>query len=39
MRFNLTLVTIQNYPALTLNYQYPVSAALYAIIQRADREN
>jgi len=36
MRFTLALVT-NSLPALiTLNYQYPLSAAIYKIIQRAD---
>lgn len=35
MRFNLTLQT-QNRNYLPINYQYPFSAAIYKIIQRAD---
>jgi CRISPR-associated endoribonuclease Cas6 len=36
MRFKITLYTQQTHPQLTLNYQYPLSAAIYKIIQRAD---
>jgi CRISPR-associated endoribonuclease Cas6 len=36
MRFQLTLTTLQQYQRITLNYQYPLSAAIYKIIQRAD---
>lgn len=36
MRFNLTLVTNVSSSLITLNYQYPLSAAIYKIIQRAD---
>lgn len=38
MRFNLTMVTHAAAPALTLNYQYPLSSAIYKIIQKADAE-
>ena len=36
MRFRLTLNTTDRFPALTLNYQYPLSAVIYKILQRAD---
>lgn len=36
MRFQLTLTTTQQSQRITLNYQYPLSAAIYKIIQRAD---
>ncbi|MBX3253246.1 MAG: CRISPR-associated endoribonuclease Cas6 [Chitinophagaceae bacterium] len=36
MRFNLTLVTQQNAAIIPVNYPYPVSAAIYKIIARAD---
>lgn len=36
MRFLLTLTTLQPSQRLTLNYQYPLSAAIYKIINRAD---
>ncbi len=36
MRFNLTLTAISPSPELTLNYQYPLSSAIYKIIQKAD---
>jgi CRISPR-associated endoribonuclease Cas6 len=36
MRFKLTLYTRQIQPQLTLNYQYPLSAAVYKIIERSD---
>jgi CRISPR-associated endoribonuclease Cas6 len=36
MRFNLTLVTPASSPAISLNYQYPLSAAIYKVMQRAD---
>ncbi len=38
MRFLLTLTTLQPYQRLTLNYQYPLSAAIYKIIEQADEE-
>jgi len=36
MRFHLTLTSSQKCQSITLNYQYPLSAAIYKIIQRAD---
>lgn len=36
MRFKLLLQTIQNKALLPFNYQYPLSAAIYKIIERAD---
>jgi CRISPR-associated endoribonuclease Cas6 len=36
MRFKLTLITYNRFPELTLNYQYPLSAVIYKILQRAD---
>jgi CRISPR-associated endoribonuclease Cas6 len=36
MRFQLILTTLQQSQRITLNYQYPLSAAIYKIIQRAD---
>jgi len=36
MRFLLTLTTSKPGQRITLNYQYPLSAAIYKIIQRAD---
>jgi CRISPR-associated endoribonuclease Cas6 len=36
MRFQLTLTTTDRFPELTLNYQYPLSAVIYKILQRAD---
>lgn len=36
MRFNLTLAATERSPILTLNYQYPLSAAIYKVIQKAD---
>ncbi|KAF0212420.1 MAG: CRISPR-associated [Ignavibacteria bacterium] len=36
MRLLLTLTTSENNPVLPINYQYPLSAAIYKIIQRAD---
>lgn len=36
MRFQLTLTALQKQQRLTLNYQYPLSAAIYKIINRAD---
>ncbi|GAA4317889.1 CRISPR-associated endoribonuclease Cas6 [Compostibacter hankyongensis] len=36
MRFNLTLNTQENNSLLPANYQYPLSAAIYRIIQRGD---
>lgn len=36
MRFTLTLATLQPFQRITLNYQYPLSAAIYKIINRAD---
>ncbi|MFT3949928.1 MAG: CRISPR-associated endoribonuclease Cas6 [Agriterribacter sp.] len=36
MRFKLTLVTQQNLALIPANYQYPLSAAIYKIIARAD---
>jgi CRISPR-associated endoribonuclease Cas6 len=37
MRFVLTLTTLHPSQRLTLNYQYPLSAAIYKIIERADK--
>jgi CRISPR-associated endoribonuclease Cas6 len=36
MRFQLTLTTLRQHQRITLNYQYPLSAAIYKIISRAD---
>src|SRR6266498_4741330 len=36
MRFNLSLIANTSPATITLNYQYPLSAAIYKIIQRAD---
>ncbi|MDP3665926.1 MAG: CRISPR-associated endoribonuclease Cas6 [Sediminibacterium sp.] len=36
MRLLLTLNTTDNNPVLPINYQYPLSAVIYKIIQRAD---
>ncbi len=36
MQLKLTLYTSQRYACLPFNYQYPLSAAIYKIIQRAD---
>lgn len=36
MRFKLTLATTQRQPVLPINYQYPLAAAIYRIIERAD---
>ena len=36
MRFKLALFTEQQSALLTFNYQYPLSAAIYKIIERAD---
>lgn len=36
MKFRLTLTTTDRSPALTLNYQYPISAVIYKILDRAD---
>lgn len=36
MRFLLTLASLNPCQRLTLNYQYPLSAAIYKIMQRAD---
>ncbi len=36
MRLLLTLTTSENNPVLPINYQYPLSAVIYKIIQRAD---
>lgn len=36
MRLNLILQATCKRPMLTLNYQYPLSAAVYKVIQRAD---
>lgn len=36
MRFLLSLYTNDYQPVIPLNYQYPLSAAIYKIIQRAD---
>src|SRR5579859_527790 len=40
MKFELSLTVLEeaHAPALTLNYQYPLSSAIYKIIQRADKE-
>lgn len=38
MRFKLTLTTTDRFPELTLNYQYPLSAIIYKILQRADED-
>src|SRR5437867_13261396 len=35
MRFNLTLITTASPSIISMNYQYPLSAAIYKIIQRA----
>lgn len=36
MRFNLSLIRNSPSSVITLNYQYPLSAAIYKIIQKAD---
>ena len=36
MRFRLALHTLENKSLLPFNYQYPLSAAIYKIIERAD---
>jgi CRISPR-associated endoribonuclease Cas6 len=36
MRFQLILTTLRQSQRITLNYQYPLSSAIYKIIQRAD---
>jgi len=36
MRLQLNLTTHQQNPVLPINYQYPLSAAIYKIIERAD---
>jgi CRISPR-associated endoribonuclease Cas6 len=36
MRLQLALTTSQDHPVLPINYQYPLSAAIYKIIERAD---
>lgn len=38
MRFKLALFTEQQHALLTFNYQYPLSAAIYKVIQCADSE-
>ena len=38
MRFTLNLITQYNSAIIPLNYQYPISAAIYKIIARADHE-
>ena len=38
MRFKLLLYTPHNRSSLPFNYQYPLSAAIYKIIERADNE-
>ena len=38
MRFKLSLQT-EIFSLLPFNYQYPLSSAIYKIIQRADRES
>lgn len=38
MRFLLTLLPLDNSSLLPLNYQYPLSAAIYKIIQQADKD-
>src|SRR3954464_8542011 len=38
MRFKLALFAEQKNALLTFNYQYPLSAAIYKIIQRADED-
>ena len=38
MQFKLTLITKEAGAVLPFNYQYPLSSALYKIIQRADKE-
>ncbi|WP_315815067.1 CRISPR-associated endoribonuclease Cas6 [Paraflavitalea speifideaquila] len=38
MRLLLTLVTNEEKPVIPINYQYPLSAAIYKIIQRADMD-
>lgn len=36
MRFKLTLASLRPLQRITFNYQYPLAAAIYKIIQRAD---
>ncbi len=36
MRFLLTLTSLRPFQRVTFNYQYPLSAAIYKIIQRSD---
>ncbi len=38
MRFRLALQTLQTNALLPFNYQYPLSAAIYKIIERADKD-
>lgn len=38
MRFHLILQTSDLHPVIPVNYQYPLSAAIYKIIQRGDDE-
>ena len=38
MRFRLRLHALEKKPLLPFNYQYPLSAAIYKIIERADSE-
>lgn len=38
MRFNLTLVSSSNDAVIPINYQYPLSAAIYKVLAEADAE-
>ncbi|MDT0689728.1 CRISPR-associated endoribonuclease Cas6 [Salegentibacter sp. F188] len=38
MKFKITLECFGNYRTLPINYQYPLSAAIYKIIDQADKE-
>ncbi|TKK66635.1 hypothetical protein FC093_16495 [Ilyomonas limi] len=38
MCFKLALHTLEKRPLLTFNYSYPLSAAIYKIIERADSQ-
>ena len=38
MRFKLTLQSVSPNPVIPINYQYPLSAAIYKVIARADED-
>ncbi len=38
MRLLLTLTSLQRAQQVTLNYQYPLSAAIYKIMERAEKD-